>query len=175
MEIRERILHSAERVFDRQGFTASGMDLLTRECQVSTRTLYKHLGNKNLLAAAVLRQRRQRFFQQLQLDGVDSLFDSLEAWAQAEGSRGCLFLRAQADMGHGVPEIEQEVSEYRAQLAAAMRQVAEQHVPAAAQEAAASALLVLFEGAVTASSYVGVSTIQAARNSAALVLSHSQP
>ena len=49
------IVASAEAVFDRHGFAASGVDRVTAAAGVSTRTLYKHLGNKTgLIVAAVL-------------------------------------------------------------------------------------------------------------------------
>ncbi len=75
------------------------MDRLTAAADVSSRTLYKHLGGKTALIMATLDHRRDRFFQALDVDSVDGLFFALSEWSRSEGARGCYFLRAIADAG----------------------------------------------------------------------------
>ncbi|WP_280564575.1 helix-turn-helix domain-containing protein, partial [Chromohalobacter sp. 48-RD10] len=87
------MLETAEQLFDRHGFTATGMDRLTQGAGISSRTLYKHVGNKNGLIAAVLNERDRRFHRQVETDSVDALFGALEVWLAQEAARGCLFLR----------------------------------------------------------------------------------
>lgn len=59
---RTDIVTNCEPVFDRNGFAATGMDALTKATNVSSRTLYKHLGGKTGLTIAVLQARMERFF-----------------------------------------------------------------------------------------------------------------
>src|SRR5699024_5566171 len=54
---RERILAAAERLFRERGISATGMDQLCEEAQVSKRTAYQHFGSKDELVAAYLRGR----------------------------------------------------------------------------------------------------------------------
>ncbi|WP_227271061.1 TetR/AcrR family transcriptional regulator [Roseobacter weihaiensis] len=169
MNTKQQIIIAAEQTFDRHGFTASGMDRLTDAANVSSRTLYKHLGNKNKLMAAALKQRRERFFLALDVESVDALFARLADWSEAEDMRGCLFLRALGDTGAAVEEVKAEVAVYRQQL---RHLVANLVVKETSSEDATDAVLVIFEGAVSAASYCGIAAIQSARASAAVLLKH---
>ncbi|KPM17660.1 TetR family transcriptional regulator [Citromicrobium sp. JL31] len=167
MKIRNRIITAAETAFDHCGFTATGMDRLTETANVSSRTLYKHLGNKNALIVAALEHRRRRFFAQLDVQSVDALFAALLDWTEAEGARGCLFLRATGETGGEVPEISDAVTAYRTDL----RDLIERLVVAETGSThETDTILVLFEGAVTAACYRGTQAIAAARTAAAVVL-----
>lgn len=170
MNIEQQIVSAAERTFDRHGFTASGMDRLTAAANVSSRTLYKHLGNKNRLMAAALAHRRERFFRAFDVDSVDALFGRLADWSEAEGARGCLFLRALGDTGAAVDEIASEVEIYRENLRELITDLVEKD---AGPSDAADAVLVLFEGAVAVASYRGPDAVEAARSAAAALLKHS--
>ena len=68
------------------------MDRLTETANVSSRTPYKHLGNKNALIIAALEHRRRRFFAQLDVQSVDALFAALLDWTEAEGARARIAL-----------------------------------------------------------------------------------
>ena len=54
MDTKTQIVVSAEREFDCNGFAATGMDRLTQAAEVSSRTLYKHVGSKTALIVAVV-------------------------------------------------------------------------------------------------------------------------
>ena len=47
MTIMDKLVTASEALFDRHGFTATGMDKLTQGAGISSRTLYKHAGSKN--------------------------------------------------------------------------------------------------------------------------------
>lgn len=51
MDTHSRLLAAAEQLFDRHGFTPTGMDRLAQAADMSSRTLYKHAGSKNALIA----------------------------------------------------------------------------------------------------------------------------
>lgn len=159
---RDRIITSTEPVFDLHGFAGSGVDRLTEAAGVSSRTLYKHLGSKSGLVAAVLDARRERFAQFFDVATIDELFNALARWVRSEGARGCLFLRAAGEDGASFPEVSAAVAQYRELLHQVMRRVI-QHETGSADEQLAEQLLVLFEGATSAASYDGKRAIDAAR------------
>src|SRR5882762_5219136 len=142
MTLKQKILWSAENVFDLHGFTATGMDRLTEAAEVSSRTLYKQVGSKNALIAAVLGEREARFFDQFDVQSVDALFAELENWTRAEGARGCLFLRAQGETGGAIPEISSSVAVYRQKLWELIRRVSVNDAGAGAANILAEQLLV---------------------------------
>ena len=160
---RERIITSAEPVFDEYGFAGIGVDRLTEAAGVSSRTLYKHLGSKTGLIAAVLDARRERFGRVFDVSTVDELFDALTVWIRSEGARGCLFLRALGEDGRRVPEVEHAVRQYRELLHRAMSRIV-QHETGSADAVRAEQLLVVFEGATSAASYRGQRAVDAARH-----------
>lgn len=92
MDTKTKLISAAEQLFDRHGFTATGMDKLTKAASMSSRTLYKHAGSKTSLITNVLNERHRRFHQLMDVDSVDALFDALEEWIRIESARGCLFL-----------------------------------------------------------------------------------
>lgn len=172
MSMRTHIVTASERVFDRHGFTASGMDRLIEAADVSSRTLYKHLGGKTALIAATLEQRHKRFFAALDVDSIDALFRALAEWTAAEGARGCYFLRALADTGDAGPEIHKAVAAYRDELGRLIRRLVRGDGGTACQ---AETIHLLFEGAVTTASYRGVAAIDAARQAAVALLKAQRP
>ncbi|OZI57153.1 TetR/AcrR family transcriptional regulator [Bordetella genomosp. 1] len=169
MDTHSRLLAAAEQLFDRHGFTPTGMDRLAQAADISSRTLYKHAGSKNALIAAVLTARNQRFMTRIEVDRVDALFAALEAWMRKEGSRGCLLLRAQGETGGDTPEIARVVAAYKAELATRIRQIVASE-RGTDDPALAEQMLVLFEGATAAAMYRGVAAVAAARAAAAVLM-----
>ncbi|MEE4023801.1 TetR/AcrR family transcriptional regulator [Gordonia sp. PKS22-38] len=169
MSTKAAIVVSAEQVFDRHGFAATGMDRLTEAAGVSTRTLYKHVGSKTGLMAAVLELRMERFFVQFDVDSVDALFTAFEEWIAAEGARGCLFLRALAETGGLTPEVADVVAAYRERLREMLGRIVV-HETGRDDGDLTDQLLVIFEGMTSTASYLGPRAVTAARGAAALAL-----
>lgn len=176
---RSDIIASCERVFDHNGFAASGMDTLTAAANVSSRTLYKHLGSKSGLAAAVLHARMERFFDTCAAATFDELLSGLERWIETEGARGCLFLRAQGETGTAdeAPtanaEVPTVVAEYRRRLRALISHLTDNdlgHEDAALTDE----LLIVFEGATSAASYLGPRAVTAARSAGSALLERAR-
>ena len=166
---RSAIIADAERVFDRHGFAASGMDRLTETANVSSRTLYKHLGSKNGLITAVLEARCERFFATFQVNTIDALFGALGSWTEAEGARGCLFLRAEGeDLGQN-GEVTSAVTAYRTRLRDLIRDIVTTET-GEDDDFLTEQILILFEGATSAASYRGQKAILAARSAAAVLI-----
>lgn len=168
-----KIVAHAEVVFDHHGFAGTGMDRLTAAANVSTRTLYKHLGSKAGLIAAVLDSRRARFFDRFDVESIDALFDTLETWTVREGARGCMYLRARSEDGEWAPEVVSIVAAYRQQLYELIRRSVRNRI-GRDDDVRADQVLVLFEGATSAASYRGVGAIRAAKSAAIALLAQSR-
>lgn len=101
----DQVLATAERLFNQQGFHATGIDQIVREAGATPRTLYRYFPTKEHLIIEVLQEREKRFLGQIQQHtsdetGLTSLFAELEKWFAQEGGKGCLYLRALAEYGH---------------------------------------------------------------------------
>ncbi|MGF0539947.1 TetR/AcrR family transcriptional regulator [Agrobacterium sp. ES01] len=164
-----KMISAAEQLFDRHGYSATGVDRLTQAADMSSRTLYKHAGSKAQLMASVLDERNRRFMERLEVGSVDTLFAALEDWVRVEGTRGCLFLRARAETGGDTPEIAEAVAAHKAGFT--QRIVAIVAVDLGREDAdLAEQVLVLFEGATHAAVYRGRKAVSAARAAAATLL-----
>ncbi|QDL91992.1 TetR/AcrR family transcriptional regulator [Paroceanicella profunda] len=166
MDTETRLIQAAERLFDRHGFTATGMDRLTAAAGMSSRTLYKHAGSKAALLTAVLAARDRRFMARLEQGGVAALFDALAAWLEAEGARGCLFLRSLAETGGDLPEVAEAVAAHKAAFHRRLGEIVAAECGGAEDAALTEQVLVLFEGATAAAVYRGPGAVTAARQAA---------
>ncbi|GAB5350048.1 TetR/AcrR family transcriptional regulator [Alteriqipengyuania sp. 357] len=165
----DQITIAAERLFDTDGYTATGMDRLTQAAGMSSRTLYKHVGSKAALMGQVLAARDRRFMKSMDRQSVDALFCALEAWVETEGARGCLFLRSLAETGGETPEIAAAVTTHKETFRQRIHEVVAADLghedPLLAEQ-----ILVLAEGATHAAVYRGVAAVSAARSAAGVLL-----
>lgn len=174
MNIDEKLISTAEALFDCHGFNATGMDRLAQAAGMSSRTLYKHAGSKNELIAAVLMTRGQRFLQRLELDSVEALFDALARWMSEEGARGCLFLRAQGEIGSAVPEVAEAVTAYKVRFSETVRRILARQLGVGPDEELVEQVVILFEGATAAASYRGVAAVATAGRAATLLVERAR-
>ena len=161
MDIDTRLIAAAERLFDRDGFNATGMGRVVQETGLSSRTVYKHAASKKSLIAMVLSERQRRFFEHVDFASTDALFASMTAWVEQEGARGCLFFRARAETGGSAPEIETAVAAYQRQLYAGVAELVARESGVVDSELT-DQILALFEGATVAATYRGTAVIEAA-------------
>jgi len=173
MDADTKLLAAAERLFDRHGFTATGMDRLTAAAGMSSRTLYKHVGSKAALMAAVLTERGQRFLQQIDVPDVDTLFTALEAWMRTEGARGCLFLRALGETGGDLPQVADAVAVHKTAFRQRIARIVAADLGRPDADLAEQ-VLVLFEGATAAAIHRGLAAVAAARAAAAAVMAQAR-
>lgn len=154
---RDELVRKALAVFYRNGFNATGMDMLVAETGISKTSMYKHFRTKEELILAVLRLRDEEFrnwlyrrMEELADDPSGQLlamFDALGEWFGEPGYRGCMFIKASSeflDSGHA---IHIQSAEHKRLLV--------QHVTALAEKAGlaqpdlmARQLLLLKEGAI---------------------------
>ena len=104
---RADLIRGALTLFYRNGFNATGLDLVAKETGVSNTSIYKHFRTKEELILAVLRLRdenfRNWFFRRME-DLADTpegqllaMFDVLGEWFVADGFQGCMFIKASAE------------------------------------------------------------------------------
>ena len=169
MDNSDALTIAAERLFDENGYTATGMDRLTQAAGMSSRTLYKRAGSKAALMGSVLDARDRRFMQSMDRHSVDALFCALEEWVREEGARGCLFLRSLAETGGETPEIAAAVTRHKTAFRQRIREIVAADLgcddPALSEQ-----ILVLAEGATHAAVYRGASAVSAARSAAAILV-----
>lgn len=112
---RDEIVRQATDIFYRNGFQATGMDMLVAETGISKTSIYKHFGTKEdlILATLELRDahirdwlfRRVRELASTPRDQLLALFDALGEWFAEESFRGCMFAKATSeyqDAGHPI-------------------------------------------------------------------------
>ena len=95
---RAELIRKALLLFYRNGFHATGMDLVAKETRVSKTSIYKHFRTKDELILAVLRLRDENFrnwlFRRME-EHADTpqgqllaMFDALEEWFLEDGFQG---------------------------------------------------------------------------------------
>lgn len=104
---RDELVKSALKIFYRNGFHATGMDMLAAESGVSKTSMYKHFRTKEDLILAALRLRDENFrnwlFRRMEEAGdapkeqLLGMFDALEEWFTEPGYKGCMFIKASAE------------------------------------------------------------------------------
>jgi len=95
------------RVFYRNGFHCTGLDMILKESGISRMTLYNHFKSKDELIVAALRRRDEifrnglmKFVEGASRDPIDrlyALFEYHEQWFNAEDFKGCMFINASAE------------------------------------------------------------------------------
>ena len=101
IDMKERILQTADRLFYLEGIRAIGVDTIAAEIGISKRTLYNHFPSKDALINAYLERRfvRARLSEQSPVEQILGYFDALERRFSAKDFRGCPFVNAVAELG----------------------------------------------------------------------------
>jgi len=177
---REHLIETAERLFQRDGYRATGIDRILAESGVAKMTLYRHFPSKDDLVATVLRQRSARWrdrMEQAVARRADTpsarllaVFDVFEDWFASPGFAGCMFLKAAAEYGAIDDPVHRVVAEHHRNNLAYLRQLA---AAAGARRPATLArqLMLLLIGATAISQVNGsVGAGRQARQAAAVLL-----
>ncbi len=154
---RDELVQKALQAFYRNGFHATGMDMLVTETGISKTSMYKHFRTKEDLILAVLRLRDEQFRNWLyrRMEALAdtpekqliAMFDALEEWFDEPGYRGCMFIKASSEYQDADHVIHQQSADHKRML--------ERHMTALAEKAGltdpgllARQLLLLKEGAI---------------------------
>lgn len=154
---RDELVQKALKVFYRNGFHATGMDLLVAETGISKTSMYKHFRTKEDLILAALRLRdeqlRNWLFRQMGELGAGpreqllAMFDALGEWFAQPDFRGCMFIKASAEFQETGHPIHAQSAEHKRLLFNHVRDLAEKVRPDD-PGALARELLLLMEGAI---------------------------
>ncbi len=154
---RDELVQKALQAFYRNGFHATGMDMLVAETGISKTSMYKHFRTKEDLILAVLRLRDERFRNWLYRrmeeladtprQQLIAMFDALEEWFDEPGYKGCMFIKASSEYQDASHPIHKQSADHKRML--------ERHITDLAEKAElanpgtlARQLLILKEGAI---------------------------
>ncbi len=180
---RDHLVETAERLFQRDGYRATGIDRILAESGVAKMTLYKHFPSKDDLVLAVLRGRCARWRDWMEKavarratmprDKVLAVFDVFEDWFAAPGFAGCMFLRASSEYSLLDDPVHRAAAEYHRDILAHLRQlVAEAGARRPAQ--LARQLMLLLIGATAISQVNGpIGAGRQAREAAEILLNQA--
>ena len=153
---RDELVRKALGIFYRQGFHATGMDLLVAETGISKTTMFKHFRSKEDLILAVLRLRDEDFrnwlFRRMEEAGsaraqLMAMFDALAEWFATPEFRSCMFIKAASEYPDPGHPIHAQSAEHKRLLFLQLEKVAAE-AGASDPAALARALLLLKEGAI---------------------------
>lgn len=154
---RDELVRMALQAFYRNGFHATGMDMLVAETGISKTSMYKHFRTKEDLILAVLRLRDEQFRNWLYRrmeelaatprQQLIAMFDALAEWFDETGYRGCMFIKASSEYQDASHAIHKQSADHKRML--------ESHITELAESAGleepnllARQLLLLKEGAI---------------------------
>lgn len=154
---RDELVQKALKVFYRNGFHATGMDMLVSETGISKTSMYNHFRTKEDLILAALRLRDELFRNWLirrMEELADSpcgqliaMFDALGEWFAEDGFRGCMFIKASSEYQDNRHPIHAQSAEHKRLLFTHIIELT-QRAGLTDPELTARQLLLLKEGAI---------------------------
>ena len=154
---RDELVRKALEAFYRNGFHATGMDMLVAETGISKTSMYKHFRTKEDLILAVLRLRDEYFRNWLYrrmdelADGpreqLIAMFDALEEWFDEPGYKGCMFIKASSEFQEASHPIHKQSADHKRMLESHVSELARK-AELADPDGLARQLLLLKEGAI---------------------------
>jgi len=154
---RDQLIETAEELFYREGYHATGIDRILAQSGVAKMTLYKHFKSKEELILAVLEARHQIILGRLQeranklpaREALLAMFDGLHNMIHGnEQFCGCLFVNAAAEYQDREHLIHRRSCAYKAELQAYLRELLERLAAPRPQQLARQ-LQYLLEGALS--------------------------
>lgn len=117
----EKILVTAQNLFNFYSFTGVGVDLIRDQSGCSKTTMYTYFKNKNQLILEVLKKRHLFFVENLTQavstatgrDAIIRLWGWHVGWFCSEDFKGCLFVRAMAETTYEQNEIQEVVRAHK--------------------------------------------------------------
>ena len=123
---RDELVQKALGAFYRNGFNATGMDMLVKETGISKTSMYKHFRTKEDLILAVLRLRDEHFrnwmYRRMEelastpRDQLIAMFDALQEWFSEPGYKGCMFIKASSEYQDTSHPIHQQSADHKRML-----------------------------------------------------------
>lgn len=155
LSARERVLHTAHRLFYQDGIRATGIDRIIEQAAVTKVTFYRHFPSKNHLVEAYLEYRHQRwidwFNQALSRYSAAAQYPlqpiwlALRDWFLQDDYRGCAFINTVVELAEAGDFVAAQAKRHKADMMAVIHQALPQ-VPAGGARADAIALAI--DGAI---------------------------
>ena len=178
MSTANRIVTAALALFYRNGFHASGVDLLSAEAGVTKRTLYKHFPSKDDLIESALELRHELFMSWLKRhigaaraeDRPLAYIDFIGNWVAEEGFCGCAFINASAEYAAREQTPHRLADQHKQEIKALLAHLCTE-AGALDEVAVADSLFLIGEGLIVASQVQGYSgsLVQNAKRAASLL------
>nr|ACP17935.1 putative transcriptional regulator [Pseudomonas nitroreducens] len=119
---RELLLSTAQDLFYREGYHATGIDRILAESGVAKMTLYKHFKSKDELIMAALEGRHARMVERMNAAqkhmepraAILVTFDALQDFLGAEDFCGCAFIHAAGEFHDRDHPIHRQAAEHKA-------------------------------------------------------------
>ncbi len=131
---RDELVEKATTIFYRNGFQATGMDMLVAETGISKTSIYKHFKTKDDLIIATLKLRDEflrgwLFNRMAELasaprDQLIAMFDALDEWFSEPDFHGCMFAKACSEFQDPDHPINREATDHVAKLTAQLTEIA---------------------------------------------------
>jgi AcrR family transcriptional regulator len=182
---RERLIAVAADLFARNGYHATGIDLILETAGVAKKTLYTHFRSKEELIIAVLRHHdsvfRNGFMREVEQaaaaprERLLAIFDVAEAWFRGSDFYGCMFINAVGEYSLEDTPIRQACKEFKALMWGYFEKLG-RDAGAADPKELADRLALLLEGAiVTAQVSRAPEAAKVARDAAAVLIDRAIP
>ncbi|MDG9927183.1 MULTISPECIES: TetR/AcrR family transcriptional regulator [unclassified Pseudomonas] len=122
---RQQLISTAQDLFAREGYHATGIDRILAESGVAKMTLYKHFRSKDELILAVLEESERDTLERLaQLraarpprEALLLTFDGLHAWIHQQDFCGCSFIHAAAEFHDRMHPIHRQAAMFKTAFA----------------------------------------------------------
>ena len=175
-DARNRIVATADGLYNGKGIQAVGMDELRTAAGVSLKKLYQEFPSKGSIVMAVLERRHQAWAEGLDetvrqssipKEQLLAIFDYLGQWFCQDTFRGCGFINSFAELGAISPEVAEYARKHKESFQAYVASLAAE---AGAPAYLAPQLAILAEGAQTTAAIAGTPNAAAQARQAAEVL-----
>ncbi|ANQ85663.1 TetR family transcriptional regulator [Azoarcus olearius] len=162
MTKQEHLVDSAMQLFYRQGFHATGVDQLSKEGEVTKRTLYRYFPTKEALVRAALEHRDTLFMARMRAalearplpERPAAYVEFVLAWTQEPDFHGCAFINAAAEYPAASDEAHAVAAAHKQAIRAYLERICSEAALADPQ-AAARQLFLLGEGLTVAAQVAG--------------------
>jgi AcrR family transcriptional regulator len=180
---RDHLVDTALKLFNQNGYNATGIDLILKESGVAKMTLYNHFRSKEDLILAALQRRNDQFCDWI-MDFVETrataprdrlltLFDAYHEWFSENDYRGCMFLNAAAEFSGNSDAILRASRETKQLLRSYIRGLA-LALNVENPDRLADTMMLLLEGAISCSHVSGNADWSTKAKSAADILIGSE-
>jgi AcrR family transcriptional regulator len=166
LNVKERIVETASRLFYHQGFNSTGINQIISEADIAIGSLYKHFKSKEDLLLYYLKQQETEFFNNLENFLINEqnpkgkllkLIDYRIQLQQQSNCSGCHFIKINAEIGRKNKDVENIVNEHKQQQRNFINTIilSIEHNSVLNDQQLTNMIFLMIEGAVVSSSIKG--------------------